>query len=375
MKNKRNIIICLCMILCLLFCSCAEQNSKPKSANEITYTINESYNLDNLLSVTGKIIDVEASEYFDEFSINRGWAISYAGKFYDFLDSFNYGEGEMWNTYTEVYYFPDAIADRYEQAWEIEDEDEYDAAYLEISKDAHELATKFIVFGYIDSKDETNIAKVEDLIKDMDVIDFGTIDGNKYFMAFMKEMPQNKVYTSSDFEKMQEILDNKNDILDNYAVFPPVDDAADFSDFSALCADDSTITQDIFSEYDVTMINIWATWCDPCRAEMAELGRLYNMLPDGANLISFCGSDDGDENPNSVQDAIEEDQIPFTVIMPNQELKKKCLPNLIGYPSSIFVDKNGKMIDRLYVGAPTWEENKVADYYKSFIEHLLTKVK
>ena len=48
------------------------------------------------------------------------------------------------------------------------------------------------------------------------------------------------------------------------------------------------VDESIFSGYDLTMVNIWATWCGYCVQEMPELAKLKDMLPENVNLITIC---------------------------------------------------------------------------------------
>ena len=41
-----------------------------------------------------------------------------------------------------------------------------------------------------------------------------------------------------------------------------------------------TYTQDIFSKYDLTMVNIFTTWCSPCVNEIPDLEKLYQEMKD-----------------------------------------------------------------------------------------------
>ena len=50
--------------------------------------------------------------------------------------------------------------------------------------------------------------------------------------------------------------------------------------FSAKTLDGEKITQEYFGQYDLTMVNVWASWCPPCRGELRELGELYGKLPE-----------------------------------------------------------------------------------------------
>ena len=49
----------------------------------------------------------------------------------------------------------------------------------------------------------------------------------------------------------------------------------DLSSFEIVDLNGDTVTQDIFKDYDITMINIWATWCGPCRSELPEIQAAY----------------------------------------------------------------------------------------------------
>ncbi len=43
---------------------------------------------------------------------------------------------------------------------------------------------------------------------------------------------------------------------------------------------EKTYTQDIFSKYDLTMVNIFTTWCSPCVNEIPDLEKLYQEMKD-----------------------------------------------------------------------------------------------
>jgi len=74
---------------------------------------------------------------------------------------------------------------------------------------------------------------------------------------------------------------------------------SDLSSFVTINLSGEDITEEIFSDYDVTMINIWATWCPPCIDEIQSLGELKRQLPDNFNLISICT--DGGQDSSSAK--------------------------------------------------------------------------
>ena len=50
--------------------------------------------------------------------------------------------------------------------------------------------------------------------------------------------------------------------------------------FETTGVDGKTYTQDIFSKYDLTMVNIFTTWCSPCVNEIPDLEKLYQEMKD-----------------------------------------------------------------------------------------------
>ena len=47
-----------------------------------------------------------------------------------------------------------------------------------------------------------------------------------------------------------------------------------FEAFTAADLEGNPVSEEIFKDYDLTMINIWATFCGPCISEMPDLGKL-----------------------------------------------------------------------------------------------------
>ena len=51
--------------------------------------------------------------------------------------------------------------------------------------------------------------------------------------------------------------------------------------------DGNEVTESILKDKDVTMINIWGTFCPPCIEEMPELAKLSASLPENAQIIGI----------------------------------------------------------------------------------------
>jgi len=116
--------------------------------------------------------------------------------------------------------------------------------------------------------------------------------------------------------------------------------------FDTIDLEGNKITSDILAKYDVTMINIWATWCPPCRAELPEIGKLYEAFKDkGCNIIGITGdvSPDAQDALPTAKELISKADCNYTVVQYNDTLKP-ILDNLSAWPTTIFVDKKGNII-------------------------------
>ena len=116
--------------------------------------------------------------------------------------------------------------------------------------------------------------------------------------------------------------------------------------FDTIDLEGNKITSDILAKYDVTMINIWATWCPPCRAELPEIGKLYEAFKDkGCNIIGITGdvSPDAQDALPTAKELISKADCKYTVVQYNDTLKP-ILDNLAAWPTTIFVDKKGNII-------------------------------
>ena len=140
--------------------------------------------------------------------------------------------------------------------------------------------------------------------------------------------------------------------------------------FDTTTVEGEPITSEIFKDYKITMINIWATWCDPCIAEMAELSKLQDELPEGSNLISFAldaGDDEGSKK--DALDIIAEYNLKYLSVIPDANILKYVSSYITGIPTTIFVDRDGNIIGDEILGAPRGDI--VKGYQKAIEERIV----
>lgn len=128
------------------------------------------------------------------------------------------------------------------------------------------------------------------------------------------------------------------------------------------------IDKTIFEGHDLTVINVWATSCKPCLSEMPELAKLsdeYEQNGGQVQIIGLC-TDLVDMDANRVDSQIElANQIveltgaDYTHLVPDDEMLNFLMENIIGVPTTFFVDSQGKEVGESVIGArdqAVWQE-------------------
>jgi len=102
-------------------------------------------------------------------------------------------------------------------------------------------------------------------------------------------------------------------------------------------------------ENKVVLINFFATWCPPCKAEIPHLNNLQNKYPNDLKIISVLL--EGSKSNEEVIEFINDNDIEFTIVnsQENFELAKK-VGGVQSIPYMIIYDKKGNYFQH-YTGA------------------------
>jgi peroxiredoxin len=112
------------------------------------------------------------------------------------------------------------------------------------------------------------------------------------------------------------------------------------------------------------LINIWASWCPPCRAEMPAMQSIYEKYHDDGFIILAVNATNQDSLP-SVNQFIQSNQLTFPVLL-DTDGKVSTSYQLLSLPTSLFVDKNG-IVQEVVIGGPM-SEALLLDQVKSLLE-------
>ena len=90
----------------------------------------------------------------------------------------------------------------------------------------------------------------------------------------------------------------------------------------------------------VVLVNFWATWCGPCRAEIPDLIKLQARYADHLQIIGVSA----DEGPiQGVEAFATEFGINYSIVMGTPELSR-AFPGVMALPTTFMVDPEGRVV-------------------------------
>ncbi|WP_206459313.1 TlpA family protein disulfide reductase [Anaerovorax sp. IOR16] len=154
----------------------------------------------------------------------------------------------------------------------------------------------------------------------------------------------------------------QNDMDTTNTISPVAADEVQLGDFKAQDLKGNEVTKDIFSNYDLTLVNLFTTWCSPCIEEIPYLNQVDKELADKAvNVIGIVldVNEDGkidDKKLDKLNEIIKSTKAEYDIILPDKVLREGRLKNVDSVPGSFFVDKNGNIVGETYVGSHSKDE-------------------
>lgn len=135
------------------------------------------------------------------------------------------------------------------------------------------------------------------------------------------------------------------------------------SGFTAQDLEGNDVDDSIFDDYDVTMVNVWGTFCTPCIQEMPDLGALAEKYADQGLQIVGLVSDATDyqggypeETVALAQEIVDETGADYLHLLPSQDLLNRVLSSIQVVPTTFFVDREGNQLGGIVTGAKSSED-------------------
>ena len=141
-----------------------------------------------------------------------------------------------------------------------------------------------------------------------------------------------------------------------------------FVTFQANTVDGEAWNSEKFADSELTMINVWATYCNPCLKEMPDLGELaaeYNPAKfQIIGVVSDVREGDDAKSVEFVRKLIEETKADYPHLLLNESLYMSFVGAVSAVPTTFFVRQDGSLVG--YLTGAMEKEN-----WKALIDDLL----
>lgn len=115
----------------------------------------------------------------------------------------------------------------------------------------------------------------------------------------------------------------------------------------------------------LVLLNLWATWCAPCRREMPALDRLQAAL--GGPDFEVVALSIDRQGVSVVRDFFEKLKLEALAIYIDRSAKAEQTLSVVGIPTTLLIDRSGAEIGRA-VGAAEWDDPEAIKVIRGFLE-------
>ncbi len=115
----------------------------------------------------------------------------------------------------------------------------------------------------------------------------------------------------------------------------------------------------------VVFLNIWATWCAPCREEMPSMETLYDEFKGNKDFVMLAVSQDT-KGKEAVVPYVEKNGYHFEVLLdPRNEVSEAY--NVSGVPETFIIDRTGRIVAH-HMGAFDWSRPDVKEALRELLD-------
>ena len=143
-------------------------------------------------------------------------------------------------------------------------------------------------------------------------------------------------------------------------------------EFSVKDIEGNTYTQEMFADYDLTMVNVFTTWCSPCIREIPDLEKLSKEMEDqGVQVVGIVLDVAGNADEETIEKAkllAEKTGAAYPFLIPDEGYLGGRLAEINAVPETFFVDREGNIVGDTYTGSRSYED------WKIIIENVLKEV-
>jgi peroxiredoxin len=114
----------------------------------------------------------------------------------------------------------------------------------------------------------------------------------------------------------------------------------------------------------IVFLNVWATWCPPCREEMPSMEELYQRLR-GKEFAMLAVSQDED-GVAAVKPFVDQMGLTFPVLIDRRGVVSTRY-GVTGYPETFIIDRDGQVIQHI-IGPADWQDEQTLQYFTRLLD-------
>jgi cytochrome c biogenesis protein CcmG/thiol:disulfide interchange protein DsbE len=99
----------------------------------------------------------------------------------------------------------------------------------------------------------------------------------------------------------------------------------------------------------VLLVNLWATWCGPCRQETPELVKLHKEFRSQGVEVVGLSTEDPDDSADAVREFVQNFKVDYRVGWSGPEVAIALMQGRDAIPQSFIISRNGRVVKR-FVG-------------------------
>jgi len=116
----------------------------------------------------------------------------------------------------------------------------------------------------------------------------------------------------------------------------------------------------------VVFLNVWATWCGPCREEMPSIETLYEEFSKDPDFVLLAVSQDSAGRSSAVDTYVRKHGFKFTVLLDPQNQVGEAY-DVSGIPETFIIDRAGRIVAH-HVGPYDWTQPEMRDALRELID-------
>ena len=235
---------------------------------------------------------------------------------------------------------------------------------------------KIGVIGIYDEDSEKELDKITGCTEHKEI--GSSSDGKyKYYLSTNKDADES---LKKEVEEIDVTLTEMTPFQQLSAFDQPQDtsnagDSTTVGKFETKGVDGKDYTEKVFSDYDLTLVNCFTTWCSPCVNEMPDLDKLYQEMKEkGVGVVGMVidsVGEDGTTDEDTVKKAQilkEKTGVTYPLLIPDAGNMNGRISGLSSFPESFFVDKDGNIVGDPIMGSRNLED------WKTAVEDALEKI-